>query len=87
MKEAPRKHHKRQITYLLWERDGSECVNCGVMTVSEFDSWPQVGLPFTKDHIIPRAKGGVNALSNLQVLCFPCNQAKGSSSEQHIWSY
>lgn len=33
---------------------------------------------FTKDHIVPRAKGGQNFISNYQTMCMPCNSAKGS---------
>ena len=82
-----KRNRMRMLTYRLWERDGPECANCGVITVTEFDPWPQIGTPFTRDHVIPRAKGGGSELSNLQVLCRPCNQAKGSQSEQMIWSY
>lgn len=32
----------------------------------------------TVDHIIPKAMGGVNDVSNLQIACFACNQLKGS---------
>lgn len=31
----------------------------------------------TKDHVVPRAKGGKNKLSNYQVMCQKCNQEKG----------
>jgi 5-methylcytosine-specific restriction endonuclease McrA len=31
----------------------------------------------TKDHILPRSKGGRDILSNLQTMCMFCNVAKG----------
>lgn len=32
----------------------------------------------TVDHIMPKAMGGVNDVSNLQIACYACNQLKGS---------
>ena len=32
---------------------------------------------FTKDHIIPKSKGGPNALENYQTMCVRCNAEKG----------
>lgn len=31
----------------------------------------------TRDHIIPRAHGGLDTLENLQTMCSPCNSKKG----------
>lgn len=33
----------------------------------------------TKDHIIPRSKGGADHLDNYQTMCSPCNSKKGSN--------
>jgi hypothetical protein len=35
----------------------------------------------TKDHVKPLSLGGPNALDNLQTMCWPCNQSKGSNWE------
>jgi 5-methylcytosine-specific restriction endonuclease McrA len=43
--------------------------------------WCQVCLALedlTVDHIIPIARGGTHARTNLQVLCRACNSAKGA---------
>lgn len=37
----------------------------------------------TKDHIIPKSKGGKNELSNLQPMCKPCNEEKGNQIKQY----
>jgi 5-methylcytosine-specific restriction endonuclease McrA len=36
----------------------------------------------TRDHIIPRARGGMDLMENLQTMCAPCNNAKADSLTQ-----
>lgn len=38
-----------------------------------------VDILFTKDHIIPKSRGGSDDLSNLQTMCYICNHKKGNA--------
>lgn len=49
----------------LLERYDYRCLACG-----------RDGVPLTIDHIIPLSKGGMNIISNIQPLCWECNQSK-----------
>lgn len=49
------------------KRDGYKCTYCG-----------RGDLPLTVDHIIPRAKGGLDTWENLVCACTKCNNKKGN---------
>lgn len=49
----------------VWRRDGGRCVQCGSNQNLQYD------------HIIPVSHGGATSVANLQLLCQPCNAAKG----------
>jgi 5-methylcytosine-specific restriction endonuclease McrA len=57
----------RDVRLRVWQRDGGRCTVCG----AEFD--------LQYDHVIPVALGGGSSEENLQLLCGPCNQRKGSA--------
>ena len=52
--------------YLL-EKFNRKCVYCG-----------KSGVPLNIEHIIPKARGGSNRVSNLVIACIDCNKKKGS---------
>lgn len=56
------------IAKAVYERDGYRCRRCGC------------GSNLSIDHVLPRALGGSNEESNLQVLCRSCNTQKGASA-------
>lgn len=41
----------------------------------------------TKDHIIPKARGGVDSFRNYQVMCADCNQKKGAHHDYFVSEY
>ena len=55
------------VRYEVLRRAGGRCELCGV-------SHEEV--PLDVDHILPRASGGSNDISNLQILCRSCNADK-----------
>jgi len=57
-------------------RDRGMCVNChkdltGIISVGEIENF---------DHIIPLENGGINDVTNIQLLCENCNKTKQSKS-------
>ncbi|MDE2118263.1 MAG: HNH endonuclease [Betaproteobacteria bacterium] len=56
--------------WIVLKRDNYRCVKCGASPSNNHKVELEV------DHIIPVAKGGGNALENLQILCRDCNQGK-----------
>lgn len=57
-------YEMRQYLLEKWNRT---CVYCG-----------KTNVPLQVEHIVPRAKGGTNRVSNLTLACETCNTAKGT---------
>jgi 5-methylcytosine-specific restriction endonuclease McrA len=56
----------REYVLLKFEH---QCAYCKATTV-----------PLQLEHIVPKARGGTNRVSNLAAACAPCNQAKGAQT-------
>lgn len=67
MNKTPRIPIPSSVRKYVFARDKYQCQSCG-KTSSQ--------TKLTVDHIIPLARGGQNDISNLQTLCFTCNQEK-----------
>ena len=65
---------KRAVKY----RDRGKCIHCGVNLSGEFDCEDEAFVHF--DHIIPLHEGGLNDISNIQLLCQRCNLKKAASA-------
>lgn len=78
----------------LFAQKGTVCVSCGAKGVVFWyedlgNGEPHLNLyaegpngeliMMTKDHIIPKAKGGENSMENYQPMCVKCNTRKGDS--------
>jgi len=83
--------------YRTFKEKGVECVSCGLtgefFAKERFNDGNEkfhlnlYGLRngreimLTKDHIMPKAKGGANSIKNYQTMCGPCNVKKGDCYE------
>lgn len=64
---------KRLSDYALLERDDYSCQYCAREVTRK---------NFTKDHVIPRSRGGRTIARNLVVACDRCNQRKGDRTPE-----
>ena len=58
--------HGYEVREYLLEKHARKCAYCGKKDV-----------PLEVEHIIPKARGGSNRISNLTLACQPCNTKKG----------
>jgi hypothetical protein len=59
------------LWWAILARDQWTCCSCGRSARHE-------GVLLEVDHIVPRSRGGTNAIDNLQTLCRKCNQGKSN---------
>ncbi len=66
-KQAEGSHTKDEILTMFFKQNG-KCANCGTSIRNGYHA----------DHIKPLALGGSNWISNIQLLCAPCNLRKNA---------
>lgn len=81
-----RAHLLRELQYRVVARDGVRCYYCNVVTiVRNSPLWKTARNPYpmerTVDHILPRCRGGLDALENLRLACRSCNSSKGGGKK------
>lgn len=86
--------HPQSLRYATFYQKGVKCVCCGKEGAyfqlcgeensnrRHFNLYTEEGILMTKDHIIPKSKGGQNRVSNLQPMCVDCNKAKASQCDE-----
>ena len=62
--------------------NGQPCEYCGV-TMDMHHPWRRP----TRDHILPRSKGGTNVQSNLTPSCAMCNETKGAMTIREFYEW
>lgn len=77
MSKTPRIPIPLEVRKYVFQRDNYQCQSCG----------EQQETKLSIDHIVPLARGGTNDISNLQTLCFTCNQRKTDNIDPRFRRY
>lgn len=70
-----RVHIPRWVQKAVYFRDRGMCVSCH----KDLTGTVNIANTHNFDHIIPLKNGGINDISNVQLLCEKCNKSKGSN--------
>ena len=84
----------RSLRYMTFYQKGTTCSKCGRKgsyfklegdknneTRKHFNLYSEDNILMTKDHIIPKSKGGKDKVSNMQTMCILCNMEKGNETD------
>ena len=78
--------YQKGIKCVCCGKEGTHFKLCGDETTNRrhFNLFAEDGTLMTKDHIIPKSKGGPDLVSNMQTMCVNCNKAKGNTCDIKI---
>lgn len=81
------------LRYMNFYQHGTTCVCCGKQGTHfrlcgdpttnrrHFNLYADDGTLMTKDHVVPKSKGGLDKVANMQPMCVRCNKKKGNKSD------
>jgi 5-methylcytosine-specific restriction endonuclease McrA len=86
------KVNAKSLRYELFLKKGFDCICCGIkgthFSLERFNDQTSYHLNLyandvmmTKDHRLPKSKGGKDDIDNLQPMCSTCNELKGNNYE------
>ena len=76
------------LRYMTFYQKGTNCISCGRKgnyfllegddnsKRKHFNLYSEDNVLMTKDHIIPKSKGGKDVVDNMQTMCIICNERK-----------
>lgn len=88
--------YTHSLRYMTFYQKGCTCVACGkqgtYFTLDESDGGTRRHFNLraddstlmTRDHILPKSKGGRDHISNMQTMCEPCNKAKRNTYDGEL---
>lgn len=89
--------YTHSLRYMTFYQKGCKCVACGKEgthftldvgdgkdTRRHFNLRAEDGTLMTRDHILPKSKGGRDHISNMQTMCVDCNKAKGNTYDGEV---
>lgn len=89
--------YTHSLRYMTFYQKGCKCVACGKEgthftldagdgkdTRRHFNLRAEDGTLMTRDHILPKSKGGRDHICNMQTMCVDCNKAKGNTYEGEL---
>lgn len=89
--------YTHSLRYMTFYQKGCKCVACGkegtyftldpsseTDTRRHFNLRAEDGTLMTRDHILPKSKGGRDHINNMQTMCVDCNKAKGNTYDGEL---
>lgn len=81
--------YQKGVKCVICGKEGTHFKLCGDENANRrhFNLFAEDGTLMTKDHIIPKSKGGADKVCNMQTMCADCNKEKGNFHPDYKLEY